>query len=470
MRSVGAAAGSVEPSDGMTEEDFGRETRLYLERSQAFDLLERCVRRLVVEQPADPLAFMGDWISGQENSLGVVVLGHPSCNAGRVCDSLAATWGLRAIQSGDVIRKHVEEHQLSQELERMQARRLVSDVVACEAVIPEMQKGGKWILQGFPRTRVQARMMQLRRIQFDRFIVLTANESPRAPPSDPASDTPEDDCCSSCKEAETEKTIEQQHYFRHLSGVDEVFGPAIHWLRCCGGDGGLLTEEQIRRRVADHVDYRPDRPSALRQHRVCVVGQSGVGTTSVAAALADLLGAVHVDVALLIRKAFMDIQASSAGSAVERGTLFKPFQESDVLKLVEARLQEEDAQLRGWVLDGFPRDPLQASWMIDRRLVPRATVLLQEDRGTAKKRLEDRMIDPTTKLTVYRKTSSLELSVQRRLVPYPFHCRPRENEEVLQSHKAAEAFGGHFTSIRIEGRGVEGVAEEARTFVMEKCP
>eukprot|EP00918_Siedleckia_nematoides_P074012 GHVU01161702.1.p1 GENE.GHVU01161702.1~~GHVU01161702.1.p1 ORF type:complete len:152 (+),score=11.08 GHVU01161702.1:720-1175(+) len=30
--------------------------------------------------------------------------------------------------------------------------------------------------------------------------------------------------------------------------------------------------------------------------------------------------------------------------------------ESDVLKLVEARLQEEDAQLRGWVLDGFPRD------------------------------------------------------------------------------------------------------------------
>lgn len=92
--------------------------------------------------------------------------------------------------------------------------------------------------------------------------------------------------------------------------------------------------------------------------KVIVSSPPGVGRSAHAQKLAETFGLVYIGVGELLEKA--GVQTDDIGYA----------DEEKVIKLVMAPLKKANANMEGWVLDGFPRTRLQTTYMKEASLVP----------------------------------------------------------------------------------------------------
>merc|ERR1739848_88477 len=92
----------------------------------------------------------------------MVLFGAPGSGKGTQCEKLKNTFGLRHISTGDVLRDHVKRGTPlgSQAKEYMDAGKLVPDELMI-GLIKEETEGAHsgWLIDGMPRTRVQAEAM-----------------------------------------------------------------------------------------------------------------------------------------------------------------------------------------------------------------------------------------------------------------------------------------------------------------------
>lgn len=166
--------------------------------------------------------------------------------------------------------------------------------------------------------------------------------------------------------------------------------------------------------------------------RLVFLGPPGAGKGTQAARLAEELGIPHISTGEILRTAIMRSTATGleAKSFVDAGE-FVPFE--IVLRLVEDRLQEEDAQ-SGWLLDGFPRNLQQAHALeglldnleqsLDR------VVYFEVDDDEVVRRLSGRRMCKTCNNTFH-----LEFSPP----PDPSECAPNECEIFQRSDDSEES-------------------------------
>lgn len=91
----------------------------------------------------------------------VVLLGSPGSGKGTQSKRLAGSYGFRHLATGDIFRAEIaEKTPLGQKAQDyVKAGKLVPDALVVEMVAGKLEPGGKYLLDGFPRTVDQAQAL-----------------------------------------------------------------------------------------------------------------------------------------------------------------------------------------------------------------------------------------------------------------------------------------------------------------------
>ncbi|NJK69124.1 MAG: adenylate kinase [Microcoleus sp. SU_5_3] len=95
--------------------------------------------------------------------------------------------------------------------------------------------------------------------------------------------------------------------------------------------------------------------------RLIFLGPPGAGKGTQASILANSLGILHISTGELLRKERKDKtkRGVEAQSYIDRGALVP---DRVVMEIVQEQLTKPEAK-KGWILDGFPRNVSQGSWL-----------------------------------------------------------------------------------------------------------
>jgi len=251
-------------------------------------------------------------------------------------------------------------------VEKTETGTLVSDAVVIDAVfkrLAALSSSAGYVLDGFPRTKVQA--VALQRFLPEKLILLNASET-------------------SIKQRCAEKGIgdsdnihrQLQHHYRHVSGIAEVFKNILGQLDVRSEDSSAIYTQMKKLIHLRALSNAPKRPP-----RICIVGPPGIGKTTQARITASDLGCVRIDVHALLN---------------ERGCS----SDEEICALVGERLQQIDCIRCGWVLDGFPNTSQQSKFL-KKTYKPTRVIQLAGSDAVCLKRLSARRIDPVTGESYY---------------------------------------------------------------------
>lgn len=412
------------------QQEFADETQKYLEAYEIHDLFDHLLRQLVVHQPANPIKWLQTKLRSKP-PLTVCIIGPPGSGskvyAGRVADDFKA----KHIKVGDLLRGRKE---LRATIDRGD---LVKDDVVIEIVKQELasvsSKGSGWVLDGFPRTKVQAQALADKSCGFchDKVILLQASDKV-------VRESYFKKLAKMGKEGEDmQDVIERklQQYHRHIHGVVELFKSIMRTIPISGGDGASDVSATYET-ILQCLHMRPYSNAPLRPSRICVLGPCASGRTTQARSIATQFGLVHVDVAQLLRS-----QQQARGVVVEEVPP-EYLSDEEICDLVGKRLNGIDCVRKGWVLDGFPKTASQAEFLRQSHLWPTRMVHLAIEEDEVQKRVALRRVDPVTGQAYYKSPNSV--TVRQRLVQAEHDTRDnvaeRYNMYKENVEKAIKAF------------------------------
>ena len=132
-----------------------------------------------------------------------------------------------------------------------------------------------------------------------------------------------------------------------------------------------------------------------RVRKIALCGCPGGGKATQSVLIAERYGVIHISLAQLIRNQMK--RGTEIGiKIVEAMDAGKPVNEQYLARMVRERLQEEDCQTKGWLLDGYPMNKIQAEMLVADNLYPEHFIVLDVDEETAIERCTNRRIDPVT--------------------------------------------------------------------------
>ena len=230
-------------------------------------------------------------------------------------------------------------------------------------------KNQSWILQGFPRTKVQALSLQKIGIIPDKFILL--NIKPNAAHSRIKNNliqiTPQ------LYGAELEDLATQclQEYDLNIEGVRQAFNQFIFEV-----DFTDKAQQDVCNDIYDHLELRFKSGAPRRPPRVIIAGPPGSGKYTQAKKLSEIFGMVHVSMNDLLKKEIATNRefGKHISECIDNGD---PVPDHIINGLIEKRLNQTDCRVNGWVMDGFPKTKAQINLLKAMRLRPAVVFVLE---------------------------------------------------------------------------------------------
>jgi adenylate kinase len=355
-----------------------------LEENEIYDLFESLLKSVVLHQPTDPLQHMINCLR-TEVKVKVILMGPPGMGRSRHAEKLANHYGVPCIKAGELIQTYVNSHG-GEEMD--DTGNLVRDDLACAAVVNAVEAAGDggWILDGFPRTRAQALALQQAKLVPDKVLLLNA-------PTKMIEEGMQTKIGGDMERAHRRV----QQFLRHLLHTVEVYAPMTQQL-----DVDDLDPQQITAQLISMVAMRPASISnaPLRPVRVCCLGPLGSGRTTLAKKLSMHYGAVHVDANAIVR-------AMKESGQIPSDTLVEDVADDLLCNALRARLEQQDCAHKGWVLDGFPLNRSQASFLPAVHLSPSRVIHITVPEDICFKRIAVRKYDPVTGIAYYGNPSDV---------------------------------------------------------------
>jgi adenylate kinase len=384
------------------QKDVGAATSEYLEKNEVYDLFGHLLRQVVVHQPSNPVTFLQEQLK-KKPPLSVCVIGPPGINRTRYCQQLAQDFNINHVHVGRLLRQRKELAAI------IEAGTLVEDQIVIDVVQAELKKSRStgYVLNGFPRTKVQAATLANKDMGFclDKILLLNTGEKAIREQYAKKMQT------TSLGSAEKEEMINTrlQQYQRHVISIVELFKNVIRQIEVGAGDDDQGTTYNI---IKNNLHVRPYSNAPYRPPRVCIIGPCGSGRSTQSKLVAKHYGLVHVDLAPLIRA-----HQKANGLTVE-DVPPEFLSDEELCSIVGRRLNQTDCLRKGWVLDGFPKTPAQAEFLRQSHLWPTRLVQLRVEEAEVQNRVSSRRIDPITCVAYYRAPNSV--AVRQRLVQAPF--------------------------------------------------
>mmetsp|Transcript_9825 Transcript_9825/g.15606 ORF Transcript_9825/g.15606 Transcript_9825/m.15606 type:complete len:470 (-) Transcript_9825:193-1602(-) len=426
---------------GMVSEqnDFGAKTAQYMENNEVYDLFSQLLKQVLVERPENPLKFLQDQLMVPPKFC-VCVMGPPGINRSKYCQQIATDYQVKHIHVGKLLRAKKELK------ENLEAGDLVADNIVIDLVKAELlrNKGSGWVLDGFPRTKVQARALAAAGKELacsvDSLLLLHA-------PEDVIRERYAAKVAAAGFKMEDKQYLidtRLQQYHRHVLGLAEIYQNTIRTIEVSGGDDDQNVTYSSIKTCLHHRAYSN---APLRMHRICILGPCGSGRSTQSEFIAKNFGVVHVDVADLLRKH----QEASGQVCEEVPPEF--LGDEEICSLVGARLRQTDCVRKGWVLDGFPKTKAQAQFLRQAHHWPSRVIRLQTTVEQVGQRINLRRLDPVTGISYYQSPDSVV--IRQRLVTRDYDSAEKVKERfhlyVGHVERAMECWPSVSSSIQGDG-------------------
>ncbi|TPX54498.1 adenylate kinase [Powellomyces hirtus] len=381
----------------------------YADKHELFDLFESITARMVIEKPDDVIQFMIEQLQKPETH-GIVIIGPPTAGQARASEQLALHLDAVQISTGRLLSTAIERQtslgsQARPYLERGDyvPDNIMLGLVSARLQDPEVMMRG-FVLEGFPRTKEQAKGLISRGIIPTRVIVFDVPDEVvvenqtllRIDPmtnrlyharTAPPPDNPTILGRLIQRQTDTEAAVRARlsQYRRHVGGVLASFDKS-RVRRIVFPEGvSEKGDEALSLLIQEVGNGRVSR--APRMIKAVVGGLPGSGKTEIAEMIAREFGVVAVSPRSVILEKMSLGAVDQESDIAKYAAIADNAPDDQVIPLIVARLKREDCMNQGWVLDGFPRTRAQAEGLREKGVMPNRLLLLRASPETCKERL-----------------------------------------------------------------------------------
>eukprot|EP01022_Parablepharisma_sp_SALTPOND_P020172 TRINITY_DN3598_c0_g1_i1.p3 TRINITY_DN3598_c0_g1~~TRINITY_DN3598_c0_g1_i1.p3 ORF type:complete len:529 (+),score=59.77 TRINITY_DN3598_c0_g1_i1:2779-4365(+) len=386
----------------------------YMEEHQVYDLLEGLLRSLLKEKPKDPVDFLISRLENPEPKR-IFVVGPPGSNKKEIAQALAGEFSFTVVSLSELLDKEISKKTpAGSQIESAKSKSLpVSDEIILELIFDELEdlekKSKSYIVAGFPQNIVQALALQDKGIVPDRLFVFSSlfDKTLQAIKNEH----------KELNESDTEALVsrlitEYNMYFfacydqpdyRNIKDVKKAFNGFYCEVNQDQSQETIIAEmaRMLRIRLKSNAPRRPP--------RVLITGPPGAGKTTVGNLIAKKYGLVFVSAGGLLEHE-IESKTSQGQVAAELRKKGEIVPDEIVGKLVEARLNQSDCKVNGWVLEGFPLTESQIRILKGAKQTPSLVIGLQLDDDVVYERNEFKKVDPETGLAYNLKEESMKPS------------------------------------------------------------
>lgn len=362
-------------------------------------------------------------IEGKKVPKRLFISGAPGSGKGQQCQKIISAYGVQHVSSGDLVRREISTG--SSMGEKAKPYLLSGENVPDDILVPivisqlsalELGSSG-YLLDGFPRTESQAVSLQEAGISPHQVLLVDVPDSKivemhSARLIDPLTSTiyhegsPELNSAAEAEETkEGEPTLRERlvqreddkpekvrarltEYHESTVGVANVFSSKIRVVNGAQSADKNENAAKVFEQVKKHIE------GEFVPKTLIISGAPASGKGAQCEFIMEKYGVVHVFVADLLRQQ-SNIEGSEDAATIKdsmaNGT---PLPDDFLTKLVLERLNSEDCQQKGYLLDGFPRNANQAQMLRDAMGVPQAFLMLDIDIQELVMRCSKRRMDP----------------------------------------------------------------------------
>ena len=323
------------------------------------------------------------------------MLGMPGSGKQQIMEQLAKSFDWKPISTGKLIREHVEKK--GAYADRIAACMKDFDFVDDEIVIELVQEQVKiyekkcqsWIIQGFPRTKVQANSLQQMGVIPDKFVNLNITKAKShehimyTTVQGENAHIVGDQADEACNKIYNEQEM-------HQNAVIDTFNQFVYQCDACDKPEEAVVED-LKRML--RIRFRSNAPR--RPPKIIVIGPPGSGKTTQAQKAADTFGLVLVSPTRILREEAernppikIKIQ-----EAMEKG---EQIPDEILLRLIDQRINQSDCRVNGWILEGFPQTESQVNLLKSMRIKPSLVCMFEQNCDESVRKLGNRRVDPMT--------------------------------------------------------------------------
>lgn len=414
----------------------------------------------------------------------IVMCGPTGAGKGTQCAAVVQEFGVLHLSTGDMLRAHIQQGSPlgAKAQSYIDAGELVPDELIMSMIMERLGeddcKQHGWVLDGFPRTDLQARAMVANGVVPDVVVVIDVADDEilrrvAERPIDPQtgavvyhSEAPADIAQQAERRPEDAEHLVRKRiasYREHRAAVHEAFmkrAPIVHV------DGARSKASVSKKIIRDVYRARGLRhPLHVRQPpKLVISGPPAGGKGTQCEWIVRGFHVVHLSTGDMLRAAIQDNSplGVDAKAFMDAGELVP---DELIIDLILSRLQKPDCVRNGWLLDGFPRTRTQAMAMLAKGIVPDAMLILEVPDDDIVQRIAGRVLDPETGRTYHRTFNPPPEDVAGRCV-----VRSDDNAETvrvrLQTYHAncdevMSAFASSCEIVRANGtHAIEAIAEQ----------
>lgn len=234
-----------------------------------------------------------------------------------------------------------------------------------------------------------------------------------------------------------------------------------------------------RAAMKDQTDGEKDVESDIEEEgdyiapRIIIAGAPASGKGTQCEILKDELGVIHLSTGDILRQAVKDGTPLGllAKNYMDEGKLVP---DDVIIGVVKSRLEEDDCQQCGWLLDGFPRTLVQAEALSESGIVPDVFLLLDVPDELLVERVTGRRSDPETGKIYHLKYNPPpqdDPKLLERLVHRADDTEEKIVVRVQQFHENCDAVSGCYENIFVKVDGTqtkEKVYEDIMSSIRDK--